>query len=85
MRAVVEAFKALADAAPSSSLSNFFVLLDNAQAELDDTRHAESSVARNCALTKQSLVRLLVQDREALGYRHDGAGTVYNNIGCRGV
>ena len=41
-------------------------LLDKAQSELDDTRHAVSNAAHNFAMLKQSLVDQLAQDNKAL-------------------
>ena len=41
-------------------------LLDKAQFELDDTRHAVSNAAHNFAMLKQSLVDQLAQDNKAL-------------------
>ena len=41
-------------------------LLDKAQTELDDTRHAESSAAHNFAMLKQSLEDQLTQNNKAL-------------------
>ena len=41
-------------------------LLDKAQTELDDTRHAESNAAHNFAMLKQSLQDQLTQDNKAL-------------------
>ena len=41
-------------------------LLDKAQTELDDTRHAESNAAHNFAMLEQSLEDQLAQDNKAL-------------------
>jgi len=41
-------------------------LLDTAQTELDDTRHAESTAAHNFAMLKQSLEDQLAQNKKAL-------------------
>ena len=63
----LSAFAAAAYVSHSSDIVDVLNdLLDKAEAQLDEIRHAELNVAHNCPLLKQSLEEQLAQDNKAL-------------------
>ena len=57
-------------------------LLDKAQTEFDDTRHAESNAAHNFSMLQQSLEDQLAQLSRAFKESEGGRGGIHDVVGC---
>ena len=66
----------------SSDVDVLSGLLDKAQTELDDTRHAESNAAHNFSMLQQSLEDQFAQLNRAFDESEGGRVGIHDVVGC---